>query len=200
MPVRQSLVEVRRLLSLVHVDLPKPLHRYAQPIRDLTHIALGNKQPLRSTEPTKGSIGHRIRLANPAPHMDIRDLVAVITVRHGALAHRSRQVPRPAAVVEDVEVERLDLAVPVDANLPPAEEGMALARRDHVLLAREHAAHGLARLLGSERDDGRQLDAACLFAAEAAAEALDFHDYFVVGDAESAGGVGLAVDGFISMP
>lgn len=61
---------------------------------------------------------------------------------------------------------------------------MTLARGNHVLLTREHAAHRLASLLGSECEDRRELDTAGFFTTKSTTETLDFDDDFVVVDAE----------------
>lgn len=107
--------------------------------------------------------------------MNIGHPITSITVRHGALADGGAQVPGPAAVVENVNIQCLYLAIFVNADLPPSQERVALTRDNHVLLTSEHAPDWPARLVGRKGDDGAELHRPRFFATKAATEPLHPH-------------------------
>jgi hypothetical protein len=103
-------------------------------IGNLGDIALREEQTLRSTEATERRVGHGVCLANSTPNIDIGDLIDTINVRQASFDDRTRQVLSVATVGEYVRIESKDLSLLGDTNLPMTEEGMALTRRQDILV------------------------------------------------------------------
>ena len=63
-------------------------------------------------------------------------------------------------------IESLDLAVLVDCDLPPGEEGVALTRGDDVFVTVEHTAHWTLGFLCCDSNNACELNGTCFFAPE----------------------------------
>lgn len=178
-PVGQGLVEVCQLAGFVHVDLAELFDRHAQTVGHLGHVAFGDEHALGAAKPAEGRVGHGVGLADAAADMDVGDQIAAVGVCHSTLTDCCAEIPTPAAVVEDIEINGLNLAVLVDANLPLPQKGMALAGSDHILLACEHAPHWPACLVGGESKNGAELHRSTLLSSKAATQTLDLDDNLV---------------------
>ncbi len=73
------------------------------------------------------------------------------------------------------------------AHLIPAQEGMPVPRKLHVLVAVQAQAHSLARVPCGYGCTGVEVGAAGLLASKAAAQALHMADHLVVGQAQHVG-------------
>lgn len=93
--------------------------------------------------------------------------------------NRATQILRMTGVGVDIRVESLYLPIIVDGDLPTRQEGVPLTGRGDILIAIEHAPHWTTSLVCGDRNNGSELNRASLFAAEAAAHALDFADNLV---------------------
>ena len=101
-----------------------------------------------------------------------------------AVGDGAGQVGREAAARREHEVDAVDVAVPVEADLVVDDEIMPLAGRDHVVVAVGPDLDGAAMLLRCDRGQCGELVALRLLAAEAAAHAADLDRDGIRGNAK----------------
>mmetsp|Transcript_30768 Transcript_30768/g.91397 ORF Transcript_30768/g.91397 Transcript_30768/m.91397 type:complete len:297 (-) Transcript_30768:2193-3083(-) len=117
----------------------------------------------------------------------MRHGVAVVAVQDGAIHHGAAEVHRVACGAEQAHIDRLNHAVPAEANLVLCQEGVPLPRHLHVFVPIEHDFDGPAQVVGRHRDGHVQPDCARLLAAKPSAQALGLGHNLVRGDAQYVG-------------
>ena len=159
---------------VVEVDLPDFERIAAQRMADVIHHPLDPHDPLRAAEPAKRRGAGRVGLQPMGGNPDMRNEIGVVSVQHRAVCHRQRQVGRPAAAHELVELDRDELALGRDARLVGDAEVVPLAGDRHVVVAVIAHLAGLAgQRCGHGTGDGERV-ALALLAAETAAHAPGF--------------------------
>ena len=98
--------------------------------------------------------------------------------------HRRRVIGDVAAIGGEHQIEPLDGAVVVEADVITEIERMPLAGRAHVVVARKPELHRATRFPGKHRGDARDDRRLAFLAAEAAAHAAHLHRHRIERNAE----------------
>ena len=159
----------------------------AEGVGDLLHDPLGGDQALRAAEAAEGGVGNRVGLHRLGDEPYRRVVIGVVGVEERAVGDRAGEVGGEAAARGEGAVDREDAAVVVEADLVVVEEVVALAGRDHVVVAVGAELHRPVPLLGGDRGDRGEEVRLGLLAAEAAAHAPDDDRHRVRRHAEDVG-------------
>jgi hypothetical protein len=162
-------------------------------IGNLRDVAFGEKQTLWSTKATEGCVRYGVGLADPTAHINVGDLIDTVDMRQASLDNGTRQILGMATVGEYVGVESKDLSFLGNTDLPLAEERVALAGCQDILITVEHASNGSVKLLRGSSTDSSQLDRACFLATESTSKSLDTRNNLVGGDTTDLSDVCLAI-------
>jgi hypothetical protein len=167
--------------AAVEISFANFLGRFAQPPRDSINNFLDDQHALRPSETAEGGVRSEIRLCHAPGEFHGRDIIGIIQVKHGAVGHGHGQVERPAAVGDQFNLRRQQIADVIITRLESRQKRMAFAGKHHVQIPIDpHAncALGFGRGQGCEGGESRRL---CLLAAEPAAHALALHHHMVHG-------------------
>ena len=140
--------------SVVEVALPHRLRRQTQLTGHAVDDFLDDQHALRTSEAAEGGIRSQVGLHHLPAQLDVRDVIAVVRVEHGAVGHRHGQIQRPPAVRVVRRLQGEQAALIVIANGELGEERMTFTRQHHVLIAVEthtRRASGHLRGQGGQR-------------------------------------------------
>ena len=157
---------------------------FAEAAGDRIHDFLDGDHALRAAEAAVGGVRRSIGLAAVTVDGGVAEEVGVVGVEHCAVNNRTGQVGRVAAVAGQFDLDTVQQAVVVEADVVFDVERMALAGDLHVLDTRQ--AH-LGRPAGEVGDYRTQARRACglgFLAAETAAHAAHVDDDLVHRHAE----------------
>ena len=132
-------------LAAVEIQLADLERVLAERIGDLLDDALGDDHALRPAEAAKGGVGDRVGLQRLGGEIYIRVEIGVVGMEQRAVGDRAGEVGGKAAAGGEVAFDRMDAAVLVEADVVVDDEVVALAGRDHVLVAVGADFHGAAR-------------------------------------------------------
>ena len=101
-PVVLDLLSVVRRIGLaaavVEIALAHHFRRKTELPRYAVDDLLDNQHALRTPEAAESGVGNEVRLHHLAAQFDVRDVVAVVRVEHGAVGHRHGKIESPATV------------------------------------------------------------------------------------------------------
>ena len=163
----------------------------------MIHHPLDPHHTLRAAETAIGGCGLGVGLQAVRGNAHGGDEIGVVGVEHGAVGDRQREILRPAAAAELVELHRHQLALGIHTGAVVDAEVMALAGDHHVVVA--VVAH-LCGSSGEAGDDGAGAGegvALAFLAAEAAAHAADLDTHGVHRHAERLGHLVLDLGGVL---
>ncbi len=159
----------------------------AQLPRHGVHDLFDGDHALRAAEAAVGGVRGQVGLAAMTVDAGVAQVVGVVGVEHGAVDDGAGKIRRVAAVTGQVDLDAVQQAVVIEANVVLDVEGVALAGHGHVFHARQ--TH-LGRAPGEVCNHGAHARGACglgLLAAEAAAHAAHVDDDLVHRDAKHLG-------------
>jgi hypothetical protein len=110
-------------------------------IGNLFHEGFGEEHALRATEPTEGSVGNSICLADTATDVNVWNLVNSVDVGETSLYNCARQILRVASIGIYVGVKCEEFPFFCHANLPMTKEWVALAGGDNIFIPIQHASN-----------------------------------------------------------
>src|SRR5207302_9249697 len=105
--------------------------------RDTIDDLFNNEHPLRPAESAKGSVRREIGFHDPPAELDVWNVVAVIEVKQRPVRDGPREIERPAAVREQIDLRPEQHSVFVEPDPEFSETRMAFPSDHHVLIAIE---------------------------------------------------------------
>eukprot|EP00760_Papus_ankaliazontas_P014358 PhM_4_TR16069/c1_g1_i1/m.42052 len=185
----------RNVAALVHVDGAHGVDVQTRLTRHARDDPLNAHEGGHPPGASHGSRRGNVRLHHRGGVLPVRDVVHIVD---GLEEHagRGRAAGWGAAAVEvRRDVDGIDLAVLVDADLVLDKHRLTTAVRRHVLLQGHNDGHGLAALVSAERRDCRWRHGVEDLPTEATAAALRLHNDLVGGDTGDGRGAALDHDG-----
>ncbi len=135
--------------------------------------ALRPDHTLRSAEAAEGGVGHGVGVERRRLRVNRRPEIGVVAVEQRAVGDRAGKIGGKAAARREHEVDAVDVALVVEADLVVDDEIVPLAGGDHVVVTVGPDLDGAAMLLRGDRRKRCELVALRFLAAEAAAHAAD---------------------------
>ena len=170
---------VRFAVAAIKIFRAHNFRRKPELARDAIDDLLDHQHSLRSAESAKRRVRSEIRFRHEAAALHVRDVIAVIEMKHGAIRHGPRQIERPAAVRIDVDLGRLQKTFPIVTDAELRQKRMAFPGDHHVLVAIETDADFASGFCGGEGRQRGEHGRLRLFPAEAAAHSRALHDHAV---------------------
>ncbi|MNQ25004.1 hypothetical protein D3C85_382160 [compost metagenome] len=175
------------LVLTVVVELAYFERVLAQLARHRVHDFFDGDHPLRAAEAAVGGVRGGVGLAAVAVDGGVAEVVGVVRVEHRAVDDGAGQIRRITAVAGQFDLDAMQQAIVVEADVVFDIEGVALAGNTHVFHARQ--TH-LGRPPGQVGDHRAQAGRACslgFLAAETAAHAAHIDNDLVHRHAEHFG-------------
>ena len=89
---------VRLARSAIKIRSPHDFRREPESARDAIDDFLDHQHSLRPAETAKGGVRGEIGFGDAPAEFDVRNVVGVVEMEHGAIGHRTREIERPAAI------------------------------------------------------------------------------------------------------
>ena len=177
--------------AAVEIDAAHIQRVELQLLGDAFDHRLDGEHALRPAEAAEGRGRLRVRLAAVAHHFELRQVVAVVDVQHGAVVHRAGEVDAVAAARSHRHLQTEDAPACIETGLVVEAEIVPLAGDHHVVVAVRAQLDGAAELVRRERRALAEDAGVAFLAAEAAAHTPA--DDFDVAGAQVQGRCGLAL-------
>ena len=155
--------------------------------RDRVHHALDGDHALRAAEAAKGGVGDGVRLEAAGQDRNVREPIAVASVKHRAVTDAGRKIRGTAAARVERNFVAGDHALVVVTHSPIGAEIVALAGQCEVVIAIEADFARLSRPSRGERRDRRPGAGLAFLTAKAPAHPPRLHGDESVGNSKDAG-------------
>ena len=170
MIVRRAIETCAQKVGLAHIERIETALA-----RDCVHHALDGDHTLWSTEAAKGGVGHGVCLQAAGQDRNVREPIAVASVKHRAVTNAWRKVRGTTAARVERNLVTCDHALVVVTHPPIGAEIVALAGQCEVVVAIEADLARSTRHARGERRDRRPGAGLAFLATKAAAHPPRFH-------------------------
>ncbi len=172
------------LVLAVVVELAHLQRVLAQAAGHGVHDLLDGDHSLGPAETAVGGVRGGVGLATVAVDGGVTQEVGVVRVEHGAVDDRAGEVRRIAAIAGQVDLDAVQAAIVVEADVVFDVERVTLAGDLHVLHARQAHLRRTPGVVGDHRAQAGRRRGLGFLAAEAAAHAAHVDDDAVEGNPE----------------